>query len=82
MKINAFALALVLGAVSGAAMAGAMQLTAETETQIKTTLTEQGYEVRKVQVEDDNYEAYALKDGKKYEIYMDEQLQIVNVKED
>ncbi|MCA8880944.1 MAG: PepSY domain-containing protein [Rhodobacteraceae bacterium] len=57
-------------------------LTPETEGQIKTMLTEQGYEVRKVQTEDGMFEAYALKDGKKYEIYLDDKLQIVNLKED
>ena len=77
------ATALALGLSAGAALADerGIQLTSETEAQIRTTLTEQGYEVRKVQTEDGMYEAYALKDGQKYEIYMDDQLQIVNVKQ-
>jgi len=37
---------------------------------IKKALTAQGYEVRKIEEEDGCYEAYALKDGKKFEIYI------------
>lgn len=85
MNIRVVALSLAVAAAAGGAFAEdshGIQLTAENEAKVKTTLTEQGYEVRKVQIEDGTYEAYALKDGKKYEIYMDAQFQIVNVKED
>ncbi len=34
-------------------------------------LTEQGYDVRKVKVEDSCLEAFAMKDGKRQEIYLD-----------
>lgn len=54
----------------------------ETQDQIRATLTEQGYDVRKIEMEDGMYEAYALKDGKRLEIYMDAQLNVVRVKED
>jgi len=43
----------------------------KTADEIKATLTAQGYEVRKVKPEDGALEAYAVKDGKKYEIYVD-----------
>ena len=39
--------------------------------QVHKLLTEQGYDVRKVKVEDSCLEAYALKDGKRMEIYLD-----------
>lgn len=41
-----------------------------TKDDIKQALTAQGYEVRKIEEEDGCYEAYALKDGKKFEIYI------------
>ncbi|VAV89326.1 hypothetical protein MNBD_ALPHA02-348 [hydrothermal vent metagenome] len=41
-----------------------------TKTSITKTLKEEEYEIRKVEVEDGCYEVYAMKDGKKYEIYI------------
>jgi hypothetical protein len=38
---------------------------------ISASLAAQGYEVRKIKPEDGMLEAYALKDGKRYEIYVD-----------
>lgn len=70
-------------ALAGPALASDYaKLDADKEAQIRATLTEQGYEVRKVQVEDGMYEAYALKDGNKYEIYLDAALKVVKVEED
>lgn len=43
----------------------------KTKEEISATLKDKGYEVRKVEPEDGYLEAYALKDGKKYEIYID-----------
>ncbi|VAW03960.1 hypothetical protein MNBD_ALPHA01-1323 [hydrothermal vent metagenome] len=37
---------------------------------ITHSLKAQGYKVRKVEVEDGCYEVYAMKDGRKYEIYV------------
>lgn len=37
---------------------------------ILKSLAAQGYKVRKVEVEDGCYEVYALKDGKKYEVFV------------
>lgn len=54
---------------------------AETAAQIRATLTEQGYEVRKIKMEDGLYEAYVIKDGKKQEIYLDADLKIVRSKD-
>lgn len=65
---GALALPLNLAAAS-ADLAGA-ELGKSAE-EITAALTEQGYEVRKVETEDGMLEAYALKDGKRYEIYVD-----------
>ncbi|MDE4172798.1 PepSY domain-containing protein [Phaeobacter sp. PT47_59] len=65
-----------------AALASDGKPSAEVEAQIRATLTEQGYEVRKIETEDGLYEAYALKDGKKLEIYMNDKMEIIRIKED
>ncbi|PWE30311.1 PepSY domain-containing protein [Pararhodobacter marinus] len=75
MKYLALAAALLLPATAALASGGAVP--AETEAQIRTLLTDQGYEVRSVQTEDGMYEAYALKDGQRFEIYLDSALNIV-----
>lgn len=56
---------------------GALNLDTATSERIKTELSAQGYDVRKVELEDGMYEAYALKDGEKYEIYLDADLKVV-----
>ena len=40
-------------------------------------VTAEGYEVRKVTTEDGQIEVYAVKDGKTYELYLDDQFNIV-----
>lgn len=62
---------------TGALAAG---IPADTMAKIRTTLTEQGYEVRKIKMEDGLYEAYAIKDGVKQEIYLDADLKVVRTK--
>ena len=49
---------------------------------IKAQLTEQGYDVRKVEMEDGMYEAYAMKDGERFEIYLDADLNVVKTEKD
>ena len=75
MKYLALAAALLLPATAALASGGAVPT--ETEAQIRTLLTDQGYEVRSVQTEDGMYEAYALKNGERFEIYLDSALNIV-----
>ncbi len=54
-----------------------------TADEIAASLTAQGYEVRKIKPEDGMLEAYALKDGKRYEIYVDTATgTVVKVEED
>jgi len=59
-----------------------LKLNSETKAEITTQLTQEGYEVRKIKTEDGFYEAYAMKDGVRYEVYLNEELKIVKVKED
>ncbi|MCB2144794.1 MAG: PepSY domain-containing protein, partial [Rhodobacteraceae bacterium] len=49
----------------------------DTATQAKVTeqLTAQGYEVRRIDSEDGMIEVYAMKDGKKVELYLNEALE-------
>ncbi|WP_281969038.1 PepSY domain-containing protein [Roseovarius nanhaiticus] len=39
--------------------------------EIKATLTDMGYEVRKLEMDDGKIEAYAVKDGQMSEMYVD-----------
>ncbi len=58
-----------------------VKLTAETEQAVRSTLTEQGYEVAKIRIEDGLFEAYARKDGKKMEVLLDADYSIVRTQE-
>lgn len=79
---RAAVLALTLALPASGAYASGMQVPTDTMEMIRTTLTEQGYEVRKIKMEDGLYEAYTIKDGKKAEIYLDAKLNIVRGKDD
>ena len=74
------ALALMLAA-SGALASGDAKMDDATKAQIRTMLTEQGYDVRSIQMEDGEIEVYALKDGRKLELYLDAALKIVREKQ-
>ncbi len=68
--VFAAALALPLSfAVAATELDGASVGT--TAEEITASLTAKGYEVRKVEPEDGMLEAYALKEGKRYEVYVD-----------
>jgi len=56
--------------------------TAAQEQAIRDTLTAQGYDVRKIKREDGLFEAYAIKDGERLEIYLDSAMNIVRTKRD
>ncbi|MBS4009654.1 MAG: PepSY domain-containing protein [Roseovarius sp.] len=79
-RIIALALAVTLGGMAHASD-GTPVDSAKADA-IKATLTEQGYEVRNIKTEDGMYEAYALKDGVKYEIYLNDALEVVQTKLD
>lgn len=81
-RILPAALALAL-ALPGMALASPDdRVSEETRTAIRTMLEAQGYEVRQIEREDGGYEAYALKDGNRYEIYLDAAMQIIRTDRD
>lgn len=43
----------------------------KTESQVRAALVDLGYDVRKIEREDGAIEAYAVKDGRKAELYVD-----------
>ena len=71
VDLPAFAAELSMGAELGKSM-----------DEVKASLASLGYEVRKGEMEDGMIEVYALKDGKRYELYLDAALQIVRTKID
>ena len=81
-KAFALGLALAMGGVPALASEQGKTLTPEIRAQIIEKLTAEGYEVRKVKTEDGYFEVYALKDGKKLEIYLDDNLEPVKIKGD
>lgn len=80
---TAFALALSIALPAGSALASDGATAApEIAAQIKAKLEAQGYDVRRVKSEDGYFEAYAIKDGKKQELYFDANLNPINRKGD
>ncbi|AZQ69333.1 PepSY domain-containing protein [Silicimonas algicola] len=67
---------------TGAFAANSVELTDANTNHIRQLLTEQGYEVAKIKIEDGMYEAYAKKDGSKFEVFLDAAFEIVEVKND
>lgn len=55
-------------------------LDAATTEKVTAAMTAQGYEVRKLGREDGMIEVYAVKDGKTYELYLDDALNVVKTK--
>lgn len=82
MKSKFGALAVSLALLLPTAALAEVVLTPDVEKQIKETLTAQGYEVGKIKIEDGMYEAYAKKEGKKYEVFLNEKLEVVKTKDD
>lgn len=80
-RIIALALAITAGTMAQASDDYIKIDPAKTQ-QIETLLTEQGYDVRKIEMDDGLYEAYALKDGARYEIYLDRNLTVVKTELD
>lgn len=76
-KTLATSLALSAALATGALAANPVELTDANSNQIRQMLTEQGYEVAKIKIEDGMYEAYAKKDGQKLEIFLNGDFEIV-----
>ena len=81
LKIAALCTTLALTA-TGAMATSDIKLTDEIKQDITKTLTEQGYEVKKIKTEDGLYEAYARKDGHRYEVFLNDKMEIVKIEED
>lgn len=83
-SITAVGLGLVLALAGLPVLASGdrAKLSQETRARIVEKMTGEGYEVRKVKTEDGYYEVYALKDGKRLEIYLDADLNPVKTKGD
>lgn len=78
MKPLFAAIAITIGLTGGIARAAdESMLTDAKKAEITAIMVEQGYEVRKIQIEDGMYEVYAVKDGKTYELYLDDALKMV-----
>jgi hypothetical protein len=80
-RILALAIALSLP-VSAFASSDSSALTPERKSEITTKLAAEGYEVRKIDMEDGMIEAYVLKDGQRLELYLDAALNVVRSKID
>ena len=59
------------------AMAEGSKVDAATQTKITDLMTAQGYDVRKMEIEDGLLEVYAVKDGKTFEVFYDDKLALV-----
>jgi hypothetical protein len=75
IRMSGFAIAVL--ALSTTAAFAEVDLTPEVKTKIEDMLKAQGYEVRKIKVEDGMYEAYVKKGDEKAEIYLNDKLEIV-----
>ena len=71
-------LALALALSAGAARADDDALDPAKEAEIRAMLVEQGYEVRSVGMEDGRIEVYAVKDGELFELYLNDDLTIID----
>jgi len=79
-QILALTLALTLGQMAHAS--DDARLDDAKVAEIKAALSKQGYDVRRVKTEDGMYEAYAMKDGARLEIYLNDALEIIKTKTD
>ena len=71
----------ILGFALASTALASDEVSEEAAMKITEMLEADGYEVRKVEHEDGMLEAYAVKDGKLYEIYFDDKFEIVKTKE-
>jgi hypothetical protein len=80
-RIIALALAITAGSAALASDSHG-RIDQATQDAIRATLTAEGYEVRKIEADDGYYEAYALKNGERYEIYLDRDLNVIKSERD
>ncbi len=77
MKTRLLALLLLSATASIAHAEAQVELTDANKAKIVEMLTEQGYEVGKIKIEDGMYEAYAKNAEGKYEIFLNGDFEIV-----
>ncbi|WP_339769365.1 PepSY domain-containing protein [uncultured Pseudosulfitobacter sp.] len=70
MRIIALITLMAFAAPAFAADLTADTMLGKTMDEVKATLTDMGYEVRKAEMEDGNIEVYFVKDGKMGEVYV------------
>lgn len=58
------------------------EVDAATKDKVTADLTAQGYDVRKMEMEDGMLEVYAIKDGKTLQLFLDKDLKVVKTCED
>jgi hypothetical protein len=75
-------LAIAVLALSASAAFAEVELTPEVKAKIEDMLKGQGYEVKKIKVEDGLYEAYVKKGDEKVELLLNEKLEIVKSEQD
>ena len=78
-------LAAALTLSAGAALAAVSEgdYAGKTADEITKSLEAQGYKVRKIETEDGYLEAYAMRDGQRFEIYVDPETgKVVEIEED
>ncbi len=71
MKFPIIAAALLVAAPALAADLAPDTVLGQTEDAVRSALTELGYDVRKIEEEDGQIEAYVVKDGEMAEVYVD-----------
>jgi hypothetical protein len=64
------------------AMAEGSDADAATQAKITAEMTAEGYDVRKMQVEDGVLEVYAVKDGKTFQVFYDKNLVLIKTCDD
>ncbi|WP_417807789.1 PepSY domain-containing protein [Thioclava sp.] len=70
-KLTLIAAAALMTATASLPVLAASKVDSAKEKTLQTQLVAQGYEVRRLDMEDGYIEVYALKDGKRMEMYFD-----------
>ena len=73
---------LMAATLAGTVMASSYAIPDDLKARVTEKLTQEGYEVRKIDREDGQIEVYALKDGAKVELYLDADLNVTRRKID
>lgn len=81
-RLFTIALIATLPAANAAWASSYETLNEERRAEITQKMTADGYEVRKIDVEDGMIEVYALRDGQRFELYLDDEFNIVKTKQD